>query len=68
MSEWISVKDRLPGTEINKFILYFKEIDQVRYWEEKPFHTKPFRLKTNNEYRDAYVTHWIPLPDSPKEV
>jgi hypothetical protein len=60
MDEWISVKDRLPGTKINKFLLYFKEFDYVKEWDEKPFHTKPFVLKINNEYRDAYVTHWMP--------
>ena len=72
MSEWISVKDRLPedmgavlvivsGTPRKNITLdgayEFGEYDPDEGWI----------LEMWPEWKDATVTHWMPLPEPPEE-
>jgi hypothetical protein len=65
--EWISVNDKLPGYNINEFILLLKHkkvitgdcLYKVIIWDSD--FSKPF-VYDNFEYR---VTHWMPLPRLP---
>ena len=68
MSEWISVKDRLPDPKKhpNRYIVaciepFYKSlvIDFMRYSNGVWYYDG---LPTQ-----ATVTHWIPLPEPPKE-
>ena len=60
MSEWISVKDRLPDTEIlfKGFLVYDNLNNKVShdYWNNE-------QLEWN--HYQQHVTHWMPLPDAP---
>ena len=62
MPEWISVKDRLP--ENGKMAIcktdWFYEICQWDAWSEVWF--SPTHI-----HKKDYVTHWMPLPEPPKE-
>jgi hypothetical protein len=52
--QWISVKDRLP--KLGTVVLVAKDIGSVN--------TTYFGV---NGFRDEQVTHWMPLPEPPKE-
>ena len=70
MSEWISVKDRLPYA-IQPVLAIWVECDQVAqvlvaqiepdtiWWAVGPFDSR--RLDKGD------VTHWMPLPEPPSE-
>jgi hypothetical protein len=70
MSEWISVKERLPegyyrnDTESRPVIVYREYYDEMRvgyydhYWQE---------FYTVDDLIMGHVTHWMPLPEPPKE-
>lgn len=62
--EWISVKERLP--EIDTPILGWHKMGKAFiYWFDG---TKDFPLRDGFGGRDGKsVTHWMPLPDPPKE-
>jgi len=82
MSEWISVKDRLPDFGV-KVLVYWRPIDH----KFRPFHreiTIASRTEhlpregssldspywwSNGQYYDTetFITHWQPLPEPPKE-
>lgn len=61
MSEWISVKDRMPGDGV--YVLTFGGFDSTQiaafsnglWWDD-------------TGYKAGNVTHWMPLPDAPEEV
>ena len=61
MSEWISVKDRLPKTMELVFV-YRKGLDIVR---------AEYLMNDGEWFNDgiykAPVTHWMTLPEPPKE-
>jgi len=65
MSEWISVKDRLPEEE-GEFLCCSNIItDEEHIWIEICYFYK------SNEWihyagEDAFPTHWMPLPEPPK--
>lgn len=88
MSEWISVKERLPNEEDDVLILV-REIEhygrhhekrKVYYWQyvgwrvdEKwaTTYCHGFRYIDDENEKDPRceheVTHWMPLPEPPKE-
>ena len=68
MSEWISVKDRLPESQADVLV--------VAFWHERwqtmmGWHSdmgKKWRVITpHGEREPGGVTHWMSLPDPPKE-
>lgn len=64
MSEWISVKDRLPEENINVLIYRRNMMNVYTYfghgeWEDD------YGYWTRTE--DDGITHWMPLPEPPKE-
>ncbi len=77
MSEWISVKDRMPDVE-ESVIAYSKTVDRVfvGYYDlEYSFRTdsiEPMWYLDGARGRSyaftAKVTHWMPLPELPKEA
>lgn len=76
MSEWISVKDSLPDeftdilalcTNLSKGPGFDKDevycaIDRFCKWSDS--HAPSFRT---DRFYDAKITHWMPLPEFPKE-
>lgn len=59
--QWISVKDRLPE----------KDGRYLCVWQGKAVDTIMFlngHFRVYGEIHDRLVTHWIPLPETPKEV
>lgn len=67
-NEWISVKDRLPESQADVLV--------VAFWHERwqtmmGWHSdmgKKWRVITpHGEREPGGVTHWMPLPDPPKE-
>lgn len=70
---WISVKDRLPeeGEEVLVFGQYLNDIPKVlgvksRYKGDQDW---KYTWEGSDEwvYREDDVTHWMPLPEPPKE-
>ena len=58
MGEWICVKDRLPEAAGWYLVFYNGSEMQVAFFKGKKW---PF----DNHYHK--VTHWMPLPEPPKE-
>jgi hypothetical protein len=76
VQEWISVKDRLPDNKENGWVL-------AQVVEDNGFMHIPkvmeYRQQINDWFEETYgwlsehngaftVTHWMPLPQPPKEV
>lgn len=68
MSEWISAKDRLPKPyevvltaayfrEVSDSLVYIGNVNGIDKWDI-------CGVKNSGEYT---VTHWMPLPELPKE-
>lgn len=55
--EWISVNDRLP--QIGKPVLGFESENRIGVWI----------INSREDYPifSEFVTHWMPLPEPPKE-
>lgn len=66
MTNWISVKDRLPENESEVLVsltMLFQEY-KIAF-----FHTKDFYLNSHSdEPLTKWVTHWMPLPELPEGV
>ena len=60
--QWISAKDRLPKHEEN-VLLYFGKFMGVGYRDEAD---QSF-YDAADDYELVNVTHWMPLPEAPKE-
>jgi len=56
MSEWIKVGDRLP--EEGKCLGYDGQVEAMWYWPRTGF---------NNGESHTDPTHWMPLPEPPKD-
>lgn len=76
MSEWISVKDRLPEKYLpmskRNYLVIVQEIRggflhndthfEIAEFRDTMIDANYFSIKTN-----GIVTHWMPLPEPPKE-
>jgi hypothetical protein len=66
--KWISVKDRLPKC-FGTFIVAVTEPDKTAYTDSADYDPFLKTWKTSNYFAKGYeVTHWMPLPEPPKEV
>ena len=59
MPRWIPVTERLPEKNGSYLVYVYGEVTEMDYW-----HGKWHRLR--DDYTKA-VTHWMPLPEPPKE-
>ncbi len=66
MSEWISVKDRLP-TDDETVLCYqpgrTSALPVIAWYDEE---TKGFQVAFTWQELLIYPTHWMPLPEPPK--
>ena len=63
--EWISVKDRLPEND-TRVLAYCKDrcIHDVKWrWADNAWYDKGSAAV----YLAGFVTHWLPMPEPPKE-
>lgn len=80
VDEWISVKDRLPEEKINPVTMDFqkvicccdfggepKRIDVRTYGYGTPMGYKEAHFWHGPQSMDGVVTHWMLLPEPPKE-
>lgn len=65
MSEWISVKDRLPEKETDVFVAGL-HCNSWIYSVAGLFGDEFLSMETEDEMRFT-VTHWMPLPEPPKD-
>ena len=66
VQEWVSVDDRLPEEKVNCIVHY-----QHAYCDNDGYFAIEFCFYDGEKFRldPAYkVTHWMPLPEPPKEV
>lgn len=67
MSEWISVKDRLPEKSDDYLVYYLKKYEcgfETKWINVCSFITSHDGWQTDNT---ETITHWQPLPEPPKE-
>lgn len=65
MSEWISVKDRLP--EEGKSVLIFDECGNILVYSLERDRDGDLHWEDDYGYWHNDVTDWMPLPEPPKE-
>ena len=71
MSEWISVKDRLPK-ELDEVLVfsttaYKKGRMSVAYWSAYSKSEPDVITWCSYTQAENYITHWMPLPVKPEE-
>lgn len=67
MSEWISVSERLP--EPNTLVLCVGKKGGMFLGEpRRVFQDKTAHTYVPNARHPRFATHWMPLPEPPKEV
>ena len=67
MGEWISVKDRLPSNTEPVLVCGVRNgIKICRYWVNRDYGGSLQHVFFNNN-KSVTVTHWMPLPEPPKE-
>ena len=71
---WISVKERKPDERINPNTRDFEFVLCTTIWGDvrpfkygTPIGQKEAHFWNGAGYVDAYVTHWMPLPEPPRE-
>lgn len=68
MSEWISVKERLP--EVNRLVLCYRQNPsqyRIGFYIGAKYAEDVAAFRNINELFSFGVTHWMPLPEPPKE-
>lgn len=66
--EWISVKDRLPEHDDYCLVCLGRHIVRIGVYKYGHWHYCVGIYMTEPELRPGmYVTHWMPLPEPPKE-
>lgn len=64
MSEWVSVKDRMPPEETD--VLVFCQKDPMIGYTVAGFFYGAWKSFETEDDTWGVVTHWMPLPDPPK--
>ena len=64
--QWISVKERLPIDRLKKYLVAFRDangsiVDMARYFPSDGW------TCDNWDVPQDLITHWMPLPEPPKE-
>lgn len=64
--KWISVSDRLPEYE-DEVLIWFHNcpVEIGLYNQKNEFHEEDYW--TCKEYMEIDVSHWMPLPEPPKD-
>ena len=63
---WIAVADKLPKVEIAVFVwVNGATYPRVGFRQRKSKYKRPWRV---GGLQEKYVTHWMPMPDAPKET
>jgi len=74
VSEWISVKDRLPKENKIYLIVHYNSTDEAHFRDGKWYSTdrpnvnENAFVKTYSRTKLNDVTHWQPLPQPPKQL
>ena len=76
MSEWISVEDRLPEEGLLSLVYwededgFYTDIDCIEeeVWGDWFNRAEHFNIAGGNCNEEAPYTHWMTLPEPPKEV
>ena len=66
LPKWISVKERLPIDSLKKYLVAFRDaggsiVDMARYFPSDGWTCDNWDVPQN------LITHWMPLPEPPKE-
>jgi len=64
--EWISVKDRLPDSITDRFIVCLKNKMILEMYFSNITGSRWFRLDLGDEVKGNPVTHWMEFPKPPK--
>ena len=67
MDKWISVKDKLPESKYDMVVAYTKGNDVFLVWYNNNFDELNYGWTNENDIPIFGVTHWLPLPQPPKE-
>lgn len=62
--DWISVKDRFPPNDTEVLCFDGNYMRVMEYWQDDPITGIP---KFFDGDRFTSITHWMPLPNPPKE-
>lgn len=65
MPRWISVEDDLPAAVITPCLVYFDGDTYIADWSHDKY-DNDWWFYVEGEY-EPLVTHWMPLPEPPKE-
>lgn len=69
MDKWISVEERVPDVNQPIMICTFgKYVEEGKYCGCDSYHAVWKTCANPGTYWDDEVTHWMPLPEPPKEV
>lgn len=65
---WIPVKEQLPEEDGHYLVYIFCEADeQLRGWTQIAWFRRKFYWEHSGEWYREVITHWMPLPEPPKE-